>query len=78
MARGIDAFRFAAPLFRFALMGHLGIRFDERAPDALADPRAYTTFFGRYVRFHGPQETLEKALLLAVAPPTTDEDEDEG
>ena len=76
MACGIDAFRFAAPLFRFALMGHMGMRFDERTPDALADPRTYTAFFGRYVRFHGPQETLEKALLLAD-PQSSDVGEDD-
>ena len=67
MPSGIDAFRFAAPLFRFALIGHLGIRFGEDTFDALADPIEYAMFFRRYERFHDPQGTLERAVLLADA-----------
>ncbi len=56
---------FAACLYRFALTGFLGLKFNEPRP-LVDDVDATGNFMSRRRDFHEPQESLEAAVLTAI------------
>jgi hypothetical protein len=65
---GRNIYEFAAPLFRMALAHHLDLRLEDPSPDE-NDKDAMAKRLGALMRFYGPQDNSEKALLAAHKAP---------